>query len=47
MTTPLPADEQPEYGVPSSDLMARAQEGFEAFLDRFEDDAPCEEKAAR
>ncbi|MEU2020900.1 hypothetical protein ABZ565_01785 [Streptomyces sp. NPDC016469] len=47
MTTPLPADEQPEYCAPSSDLMARAQEGFEAFLARFEDNNPFEEEAAR
>ncbi|WP_168712495.1 hypothetical protein [Streptomyces sp. A1277] len=47
MTTPLPTDEQPEYGVPSSDLMARAHEGFAAFLARFEDDAPFEEEATQ
>lgn len=45
MTTPLPADEQPEYGVPSSDLTARAQEGFAAFLARFEDNDLLEEEA--
>ncbi|WP_019885852.1 hypothetical protein [Streptomyces purpureus] len=34
MTTPLPADEQPEYGVPSSELTARAEAGFAKFLER-------------
>ncbi|WP_199879066.1 hypothetical protein [Streptomyces sp. CB02460] len=47
MTTPLPSDEQPEYGVPSSDLTARAQEGFAAFLARFEDNDPFEGETTR
>ncbi|WP_405897417.1 hypothetical protein OG242_07615 [Streptomyces sp. NBC_00727] len=47
MTTPLPAYEQPEYGVPSSDLTARAREGFAAFLARFEDNDPFDEEATQ
>lgn len=47
MTTPLPADEQPEYGVPSSDLTARAHEGFAVFLARFEDNDPPDEEVAQ
>ncbi|MFH8477005.1 hypothetical protein [Streptomyces sp. NPDC018000] len=49
MPTSLPhdPDEQPEYGVPSSDLVARTAEGFERFLARAEDDVEAGEETPR
>ncbi|MEU9857256.1 hypothetical protein [Streptomyces sp. NPDC047974] len=38
MATPLAADEQPEYGVPSPALTARAADGFARFLAQAGDD---------
>ncbi|MFG2334092.1 hypothetical protein ACGFMM_31395 [Streptomyces sp. NPDC048604] len=43
MTTPLPADEQPEFGVPSPELAARAADGFARFLAQAADDQAEEE----
>ncbi|GEB57193.1 hypothetical protein [Streptomyces gardneri] len=37
----------PEYGVPSAELVARAESGFVNFLARFDDDEQGDEKTAR
>ncbi|GGV94061.1 hypothetical protein GCM10015535_58500 [Streptomyces gelaticus] len=49
MPTSLPRDpdEQPEYGVPSPDLVARAAEGFERFLARAENNVAADEENPR